>query len=369
VRIRELRARSWRNLEPLVLRPSPRLTVLSGNNGQGKTNIIEAVYFIATLRSFRTSYARDLVRSDDGPGGRARLAAAVEVEEIDRQIEVEVGEGSRQVVLDGKTVRGASAIFGAVSVVLFVPEDLLLPRAPPAQRRKFLDLAVFNVERSYYKEASAFQKVLKSRNVLLRAGRVAPALLETYDEELSRTGARVVMRRRALVGDLGPRMADFFKVLHGDLAVDLRYRSDARVDGAVDEGDVRAALLEGLRGGRTLDERRRFTGLGPHTDDLEIRLSGRLAREHASQGQLRSLVLALKLAELSNVAERRRDSPVLLLDDVPSELDPQRRRYLFEMIGSLSCQTIISVTDRQVVPDLAERSDFVIAEGRSSPAP
>jgi DNA replication and repair protein RecF len=114
---------------------------------------------------------------------------------------------------------------------------------------------------------------------------------------------------------------------------------------------------------REVDVRRRFTGFGPHTDDVEISLGDRPAREHASQGQLRSLVLALKLAELGNVAERRGDAPVLLLDDVPSELDPARRRFLFEMIGSLSCQTVISVADRGLVPALASRRDFEIRGG------
>ena len=124
----------------------------------------------------------------------------------------------------------------------------------------------------------------------------------------------------------------------------------------------------GWRRSAAVDERRRFTGFGPHTDDLEIRLSGRLAREHASQGQLRSLVLALKLAELANVEERRGDAPVLLLDDVPSELDPERRRFLFEMIASLSCQTVISVADREVIPPLARRVDFLVVGGRLAEA-
>jgi len=364
--IREVRAALWRNLEALVLRPGGGLTVLYGRNGQGKTNILEAIYFLATLRSFRTSHARELVRSGEAAGARARLEATVESAGLERRLEIEVGDGTRVVKLDGKPVRVAAAIFGALSVVLFVPEDLLLPRAPPAARRRYLDLAVFNVERGFYREASAFQRVLKSRNALLRTGRAAPVLLETYDEELARTGARIVLRRRALVADLAPRMAALFKALHGDLPVELRYESDAQVAAAGDEAEVREALLQGLVRHRAVDERRRFTGFGPHTDDLAIRLSGRLAREHASQGQLRSLVLALKLAELANVEQRRGDAPVLLLDDVPSELDPERRRFLFEMIASLSCQTLISVADRDVIPPLAEREDLLIAQGRAS---
>jgi DNA replication and repair protein RecF len=361
--IRELRAELWRNLEPLLLRPSEGLTVLFGSNGQGKTNVIEAIYFLASLRSFRTSRARELVRA--GEQRPARLSGLVEGGGLVRQVEVEVADGARSATLDGKAVRGAAAIFGALSVVLFVPEDLLLPRAAPAARRKYLDLAVFNVDRTFFREASAFQRVLKSRNAVLRTGRLSPALVETYDEELARTGARVVTRRRALASTLAPRVAALFKELHGDLAVEVRYRSDPRVEAAGDEPAIRAALLEGLTRHREIDERRRFTGFGPQTDDLEIGLGGRPAREHASQGQLRSLVLALKLAELGNVAERRGDAPVLLLDDVPSELDPERRRFLFEMIGSLSCQTVISVADRDLVPPLGGRRDFRIADGRA----
>jgi DNA replication and repair protein RecF len=359
-----LRAQGWRNLEPLDFAPGPRVNVLHGDNGQGKTNLIEAAYYLATLRSFRTSHADELVRVGPGGPGRAQLSARVEHRGLDRKVEVKLGPDGRSVQLDGKTVRGAAAIFGAVSVVLFVPEDLLLPRAAPSARRRFLDLAVFNVERGYYREAAAFQKVVKSRNHLLKRGPTDPVLLDAYDDELARTGARVVLRRRALVADLAPRMGRLFHALHGDLDVQLRYRGAPAVDAARDEAAVRAALLDGLRAQRALDERRRFTGFGPHTDDVEILLEGRLAREHASQGQLRSLVLALKLAELGNVEARLGDVPVLLLDDVPSELDPTRRRFLFDMVGGLACQTLISVTERDVVSPLPERVDFRVSAGR-----
>jgi DNA replication and repair protein RecF len=368
VRIVELRSRGWRNLEPLDFSPGPRVNVLFGDNGQGKTNVIEAAYYLATLRSFRTSHADELVRGGAAAAGRAQLAARVEHRGLDRKVDIELSPAGRTVVLDGKRVRGAAAIFGAVSVVLFVPEDLLLPRAAPSARRRFLDLAVFNVERAYYREASAFQKVVKSRNHLLKRGVADPVLLDAYDEELARTGARVVLRRRGLVAELAPRTRDLFRALHGDLDVQLRYRSAPAVDAAGDEAGVVSALLAGLRAQRSVDERRRFTGTGPHTDDLEIVFEGRLAREHASQGQLRSLVLALKLAELLNVEARRADVPVLLLDDVPSELDPTRRRFLFDMVGKLACQTLITVTEREVVSPLEARLDFHVERGCVVPA-
>jgi DNA replication and repair protein RecF len=375
VKIRELAAEGWRNLEPLVLRPGSRLSVLYGNNGQGKTNVLEAAYYLAALRSFRTSHAEDLIKRDH-PTGRARLRADVVHEGLDRRFEIELGPTGRTARLDGKVVRGTAAALGAVSVVLFVPEDLLLPRAAPAARRRFLDVAVFNIDRAYYQEASAFQKVLKSRNALLRRGLVDRALLETYDEELARTGARVVMRRRALVAALSPLLTQHFSALHGNLPVALTYRSDPEVAAAQDEAQVIAALAQGLATRRALDERRRFTGFGPQADDLDIALGGALARSHASQGQLRSLVLALKLAELSNVEARLGAPPVLLLDDVPSELDPVRRAQLFEVIARLDCQTLISVTEREIVgallassaSDDTGRIDFNVQAGRITKA-
>jgi DNA replication and repair protein RecF len=362
VRIRELSVEGWRNLEPLRLVPGDRLSVLYGDNGQGKTNVLEAAYYLAALRSFRTTHAEDLIRRGDQTA-RARLRAEIWHQGLDRRFEIELGPNGRAARLDGKAVRGTAAALGAVSVVLFVPEDLLLSRAAPAARRRFLDLAIFNVERGYYGEASAFQKVLRNRNALLRRGSSDSALLGTYDEELARTGARVVMRRRALVAALVPRFAEHFRALHGDLPVSLDYRSDPEVERSGDEAAVQAALQRGLAARRTLDERRRFTGFGPQVDDLEIGLSGTPARGHASQGQLRSLMLALKLAELTHVQARLGDPPVLLLDDVPSELDPVRRRRLFEVIAELDCQTLISVTEREIVPTLTDRRDFFVRAG------
>ena len=214
--------------------PAERLSVLFGDNGQGKTNVLEAAYYLAALRSFRTTHADDLIQRGE-PNGRARLRAEVLHRGLERRFEIQLGPGGRVAKLDGKLVRSTAAALGAVSVVLFVPEDLLLPRAAPAARRRFLDLAIFNVERGYYAEASAFQKVLRNRNALLKRRDWDRTLLDTFDDELARTGARVVMRRRALVAALAPRLADHFHALHGDLPVSLTYRSDATVEAAADE--------------------------------------------------------------------------------------------------------------------------------------
>jgi DNA replication and repair protein RecF len=396
-----LRAAGWRNLAPLELDldPRARLTVFFGDNGQGKTNVLEALYYLGSLRSFRTSNTADLVQHG---AAEARIAAEVEQRDLTRRIEAKIqvkvaadngaddqnhghakvdarsrgggggggaAGGTRTVFLDGKPVRRLGGALGVVRVVLFVPEDLLLPRGTPAARRRFLDFAVFGVEPAYLGEAAVFDKLLRSRNALLRQGRprLTSALLDTYDEELARGRARVVVRRRRVTADLAPHLQTYFRALHADLPAGLAYLTAPELGAPVSESEVEQALLAGLRVRRPLDERRGHTTFGPQTDDVELRLDGRPARAHASQGQIRSLVLALKLAELGNVQAHLGDSPVLLLDDVPSELDPDRRGYLFETLAGLSCQTLISVADPAVVPAVPGRSDHLVRGGVVTP--
>lgn len=367
----------WRNLAPLdvTFDRGARLYVLHGQNGQGKTNVIEALYFLSAFRSFRTAQVGDLI---DRSAAEACVSVSIVTDEGDRDIaarlaresEGRAGSVGRTISVDGKPVRRLSAAFGLLSVVLFVPEDLFLARAAPSARRRFLDMATAGVNPAYLAESATFQRVLRSRNALLRSGRVESAVtwLDTVDEQLARAGARVVERRRAFVGKMAPRAREFFRALHADLSVDLVYEADPAVAAAASEEEVAAALLAGLASRRGVDLRRRHTTFGPQTDDLEIRLAGYPAREHASQGQLRSLVLALKLAELMLVGEAKGEPGVLLLDDVPSELDVERRRFLFDTLASVGCQTILSVADRSVVPSVRQRVDVEVKAGRLEPA-
>ena len=362
--IRLLRASGWRNLAPVALEPGPRATVFFGHNGQGKTNVLEAAHYLIEFRSFRTRTPTELV---GWQAPEAKLAAEVEVGPLTRRIDVQVGGPAaptrKQVRVDGKGVRRDSQQLRGLGVVVFLPEDLLLPRAAPSARRSFLDRAAYNVDRLFYAEAVAYQKVLRSRNLLLRRGTASPPLLDTYDQQLALTGARLVMRRRTIAAALAPRVQALFVSLHADLPAVIQYRSAPAIAEATSEADVAVALEAGLGRDRELDLRRRFTGTGPHTDDLEIHLGGRPVREHGSQGQLRSLVLSLKLAELGNLAISLGEPPLLLLDDVASELDGIRRHKLFETITALPGQTFITVTDRDLIPTLPGRLDFQVSQG------
>ncbi|MDX2022495.1 MAG: DNA replication and repair protein RecF [Deltaproteobacteria bacterium] len=360
MRLNLLRARGWRNLAPTVFRPGPRATVISGDNGQGKTNVVEAVYYLLAFRSFRTSTAADLW-AWEAPG--AKLEAELEGAGLQRLLQAEILPERRSFKLDGKTIRRDSPALAPFGMVLFVPEDLLLPKSPPSARRRFLDLAIFGQDRGYYREAATYAKLLKSRNVALKRGG-NPTLLDSYDQQLGGAGARLVTRRRQVCARLLPRFQALFTEIHADLDATLAYRGHPSLADVHTESDLASAIESGLRERRDLDLRRGFTGYGPHADDLELGLKGHLAKDHGSQGQLRSLVLSLKLAELALLGETLGEAPLLLLDDVASELDGQRRRRLFETIAALDGQTLITVTDPEFLPQLPSRTDVRVDAGQ-----
>lgn len=353
MRVHALELRQFRNLDEVLLEPHPRFNVLFGDNGQGKTNLLEAIYLLGTLRSFRATRTEELVRFG---APRARARARVEKLGTERLLEVQLAPGHKSARVDGKGARAVD-YFGGFNVVLFAPEDLRLPKGPPAGRRRFLDRAVWNAHPAYLGEAQTYDRVLRSRNAVLRDGGDA-RLLEVYDQQLAQAAVPLVRRRRALVAELMPRVQNAFgRVIGGERALGLAYES------ALGEDDIAAALLARLSADRRRDLARGATSSGPHVDDLSLVLDGRAARLYASQGQLRALVLALKIAEIEYLRAQLGDAPVLLLDDVSSELDPTRNAQLFDFLRSVPCQAFITTTHPGHVLLCEERLDFRVVGG------
>jgi DNA replication and repair protein RecF len=350
-----------RNLRPFQLEPRERFNVFSGDNGQGKTNLLEAIFVVAALRSFRTAKLADLVAFG---AERATLGARVWKDELVRVYEVELAQGSRKVTLDGKAVRPLARYFGGFNVVVFTPEDLALPRTSPSDRRRFLDRGVFNLRPDYLATAQDYERVLKNRNTVLRQTGDAPLerrraeeLLAVYDLQLAEIGARVIAARRAFLDVVRGELATAFaSITRTGLAASARYvvRSDA----------VTADEIAGkLAASRIKDFATHATQVGPHRDDVVFELDGRDAGTYASQGQLRAIMLAWKTAELTVLGRAHGDLPILLLDDVSSELDPQRNEFLFEHLATLAGQCFITTTHPAHVLLRQHRADYRIASG------
>jgi DNA replication and repair protein RecF len=349
VRLDALEVRDFRNIEVASLRPSPRTTVLVGANGQGKTNLLEAIYLLATLRPLRASRLAELVRFGaerahvagdfEGPGGLRRAA-------------VEVEAGGRTAFLDGKPLESAArldAYFEGRAAVCFSPDDLLLVKGGPELRRRFLDRAAFNRWPAVLGEAREYLRALRARNAALRT---APDDVEaSFREPLVRAAARLLRRRRDLVRELAPAVARAYAQISGPAAapalVAYRPASGMRVDEDEEAMAARLAGILALRLGR--DREKGYTSAGPHMDDLTLAVGERGARPYASQGQQRALVLALKIGEIENLRAALGRPPLLLLDDVSSELDPEKNSLLLAYLGGLPGQAILTTTDRRLL--------------------
>lgn len=354
----------WRNRAEAALDTDARLVVLHGDNGQGKTNLLEAVYLLASLRSFRDAKPARLVREG---ASVARVEAGVRGTSGLRALCWQWQGGERQIQIDGNPA-SVGPWFEILRAILFCPEQVAVIRGEPDQRRRFLDRAVFTARPLYLELASAYRRVVLQKGALLRSGRARTEELNAWDDRLATLGAKVMRARWEMVEELRGPFQDAVGEIGGEDRVSLRLRSLGGEEDGSAEARLRRALADAradeIRGGQALT--------GPHRDDLEISLDGRSARRFASQGQARTLALALKLAEME-AAGRRGQSPLFLLDDLGGELDRGRRERLLHRLLRIDCQVWITTTDLQALGPLpatdlrAFRVSAAAVDGGSAP--
>lgn len=372
--IERLYAERFRNLGDgegggLAWWPHRHFNVLVGDNGAGKTNVLEAVAVLAGLRSFRTPRLPECVVFG---ATRAVLGARVVRHGVAVDLGVEVGAGARRLFLDGKPAASAAQFLGRLVAVPFTPDDLRLPTDAPEARRRWLDRAAFHHEPAHLDAVRAFDRALLSRNALLKAAPrtgVDGAALDAFDAVLARTGAQVAVRRAAVLDRLRPLLQDVFgRIAASDLRIDVHLTVRGCDPAAyADVASATTSLASALRQRRDRDAQVGSTTRGPHRDDVQWTLQGRSAALHASQGQCRALVLALKIAEIRSLEAALGEAPVLLLDDVSSELDAARNRALMTYLDELGGQVIVSTPQAASLAILAPRQVFHIAAGQVSP--
>lgn len=341
MRLRSLALTDWRNAASTQLDTDARVVVLHGENAQGKTNLLEAVWLLATLRSFRDNRPGRLIREGCE---EARVEGLVDGDSGQRRLSWRRTEAARQLQIDGAPAARLSEWFALLRAVLFCPEHAGIVRGEPADRRSFLDRAAFTAQPSHLELINDYGRILKQKGALLRGRGADPALLDAWDASLTRVGARVAVRRQAVLDELAGPFAEAHAGIAGGRATGLSLQVRGVGEEARDEAQVAERLAAALRRARPEELRRGTVLCGPHRDDLYIELEGRDARRYASQGQARSLVLALKLAELE-AARRRGQSPLFLLDDLTGELDQRRMARLVERLGALPGQVWITTTD------------------------
>jgi len=328
---------NMRNYAALDFVPEPGLNVFVGANAQGKSNLLEAIALLGTGKSFRTSREAEIVRSglpSASLWGTARVAA-----------------GLRKIyTVNGRSVRYASYL-GKMRVVTFVPAHLSLLSGPPSGRRSLVNAALAQESQAYYAALAGYQKFLAHKNALLR-GAIAPdeTLLATYDQHLIETGTKIVLARRAFVAALDERAKAVYRSWIGDRdgELEIAYAPDVPAETFTSDG-VAAAFAARLEKKRVAEVSRRTSLVGPHRDDIVFRLGGVAIGPFGSQGQQRTAVLALKVAEYGVLEARAGEAPLLLLDDVLSELDPDRQRAFLRSVGTFE-QAFVTTTHAVDIP-------------------
>lgn len=348
-----LKCRGFRCLDNVHFEPATGLNIIRGNNAQGKTSVLEAILFAATSKSHRTSVETDLV-AHDGDGFHIEVKAR----RGDRDVTLEANwwGGAKRFKVNGVAQTRVSQVLGKVNVILFSPEDIALVKGAASVRRRFIDMELSQLHPAYLKALQQFRQVLRQRNELLRKTTVDDALLDVWDEQLVRHGALLMQERAGFLKELAELAAGAYSRIAGGEALVLEYRADV---------EPAEAYAEILKKSRAQDIRRRATSRGPHRDDIDFLVAGNPARSHASQGQQKSAALALKLAELELVNARTGEYPILMLDEVLSELDGLRAGQLFATIGEgIQCiLTTTELTDRRKLFGDGS-TDFLIEKGQ-----
>ena len=338
--------------------------MLHGDNGQGKTNLLEAAYTLAALRSFRENRAARMVRLG---AEEAELRAEVRGRSGSRRLKWTWSKArGRTLSLDDHGVGDLGEWFGVLRAIAFCPEHGAIVRGEPAERRSFVDRAAFTAEPLHLDVVRDYSRALRQKATLLRDGHHRDELLDPWDHRLADLGARLVERRARIVAALEAPFEELYgTLLHRERPEPVALR--LRGFGARAGEDLRAVLLAELEEARAEERRRRRVLVGPHRDDLDILIGGKLARNFASQGQARSIVLALKLAEL-RAAEARGDQPLFLLDDLTSELDQGRMARLIGLLGDLESQVWITTTDPRWLGPLPAEDSVVlrVSEGQAA---
>ena len=353
--IKSIQLSNFRNYEKLDISFDSETNIIYGDNAQGKTNVLESLYVSGTTKSHKGSKDREMIRFD---AEEAHIRTVVEKNGVDNRIDIHLKKNSAKgIAVNGIPIRKAGELFGILNLVVFSPEDLNIIKNGPAERRRFLDSEICQLSRLYMIELANYNKVVAQRNKLLKeisfSGRMADTL-EIWDEQMVRYGTSIISERKKFISRLNDILSEIHQNLTGGKEqILITYEPNVSEE----------AFSEELKAGRERDLRFGQSYTGPHRDDFCVRVNDIDIRKYGSQGQQRTAALSLKLAEIRLVEEEIHDTPVLLLDDVLSELDGSRQNYLLQSIHSI--QTLITCTglDEFVENHFEANSVFQVVEG------
>ncbi len=356
--IKEIELKDFRNYKELRTSFSKNVNIFLGNNAQGKTNLLEGIYLNAMAKSFKTTKDKELIRFGE-EFCKIKTIAFFDDDEHSTEIVINK-EGKKGVKLDGVKINRTSELLERIFIIIFSPEDLKIVKDEPEKRRKFIDRELCQIKPGYYNDLNNYKRVLKQRNTYLKEERIESSILDIWDHELARYGSKVIARRNEFI----KRINEISKEIHKNISggkenLELNYEPNISFS-----SELESDFYEIISSTRNDDIRNRTTGRGPHKDDLKISADRIDLRKYGSQGQQRTAALSLKLSEIKLIEEEMEEKPILLLDDVLSELDNDRQNFLIHSLGGN--QLFITTTDisGKVARQLPEGKVFKITSGQ-----
>lgn len=359
-----IRLINFRNYDNLNINLNKKTNIFIGKNAQGKTNLLEAIYICATGRSFKTNRDREIINFDKD---EAYISANMNIGKFDRFIEIKMErDKSKRIKVNKTELKNYRELYSGLNVVVFSPEDLKLVKEGPSERRKFLDLEISQIKPVYSYNISRYNKILFQRNNILKSNKfkndIKP-LLEIFDLQLAKIGTDIIIERDKYVKELSA----ISKLTHNNITLsneDLELTYETNIDIIDSKIEMEKAYLEKLKSNTPRDIESRSTSIGPHRDDIIMTINNKDVKIYGSQGQQRTVVLSIKLSEVELIKNEKGSYPVLLLDDVFSELDLERRRYLIKSFHEM--QTLITITDAMELKEMdhIEKSIFHIEDGK-----
>jgi len=352
MKVNKLTLKNYRNISELTILPCDGMNVICGENAQGKTNLIEAIWLFTGAKSFRSSKDSLFIKN-----GEEKAVCSLEFlsEGIEKEAEIVIKE-KRNAVLNGNNLKSASLLAGSFNAIVFSPNDLRIVTDGPSIRRKFLDLALGQLYPNYIEVLRKYTRAVTQRNQLIKEYRYDSTIgimLDVFESEIAENGKKIILYRKKYIDKLN----EFLPNVYSGISCGKEELETSYICSTSEEN-----LTDALFDSRKDDMFSGVTSVGPHRDDIEFKINGFNARNYGSQGQKRSVALSLKLAEAEVIKENVGECPVFLLDDIMSELDPNRQNFILNHIEGM--QTFLTCCDPDNVKNLKAGKIFNISEGR-----
>jgi len=364
---RKIYLKNFRNIEELELLPGEKVNIICGENAQGKTNLMEALWLFTGAKSFRQTKDSEFIRFGEE---KANLRAEFFSENREQNAEISFSP-SKSLKKNGIEIKSSAEYAGTIGGVVFSPSHMNLFRDGPKERRRLIDTSLCQLYPKYLSVLADYKKVLDQRNTVLKDARYHSGLIDMidiYDEQLARLGGTIILTRVSYCESLNKKAAEIYKGMSGAREeffaeyITTVLPENEHADSSMSTADFAKKFYDALQNSRNYDFEHGSTSVGPHRDDLEVTLDKMPVRSFGSQGQQRSCILSLKLGEAKMLGEAMGEPPLILLDDVMSELDSLRRDYILNSIGE--SQIFLTCCDKELFSGLEDGKVFTMEKGR-----